>query len=1013
MLHRFSPLLFGWLALYASAASAVTLTVPNASNDIATITLDPISPFQSTTGNVTANDVNGRFVTLTSPINGRYGSLTIDSNGIYTYRLYETTPAILANLQAGGVVSDVFNYNYSNEYGWSDSATLTVNIVANPVNLIAFDDEAIVIPNRAPSVSGNVTANDRNGIFAALIDSPRGNYGLLSFGSTGNYTYTLYDTSPEVLALKVGEQLTETFNYSYFNQSGQSVTARLVVTIIGNPVNVTAADDLVTIIPNRTPSASGNVTTNDRNGQLVALLDSSNGRYGFLNLDSSGNYTYTLYDISPEVQALQAGERLTEAFSYRYSDEFGASATARVVVTVIGNPVNVIAANDQATVIPNRTPTATGNVTANDRNGQFVELLGPSNGNYGLLNLSSNGSYTYTLYDSSPAVLALRVGQQLTETFTYRYFDEFGSSATANLVVTIVGNPVNVTAADDRATVVPVKSPTASGNVTANDRNGQFVSLLDSPNGRYGFLRIDSNGSYTYTIYETSLEALALQAGQQLTETFAYRYSDQFGASATARLIVTIVGDPANPTTVNVIAANDRATVVQNTQPIVNGNVTTNDSNGNFVSLVGSPVGNYGYLTLDVNGGYIYTLDETAPAVRALKARDLLTDTFSYTYFDQEGRSATATLTIDIIGNPVDESGNTEFDNALYENVDIEFNDSSAQATPLNSARKIKGHLRSSGDKDWFRLASNGDEIIRLEMCPSDSSCYGKKNWVLYVFDSDLLTLPIEDSTYEFRSWLQETGTVFGKSGNQLISGSNGFSNHLYLQYRLGFLDSALVGIIDPCFGTTNSVEIGVGSGAKNYLIAVSSPLRGRDDAGDSCGQGSVVLEEEGQTITETIIDDAGETTEETYQIIQEKIVAFPYSDDQYAIRITGTGVDPLSTESAAAGSATFSATSGSLVMPKIRINNELYEADLNLQTNIAKSGRDSLKFSLTYLDALPEGTEPDAFQATYNPQTLQVIVPRVTEINSGKAYSVILQYHPAADGFEPWLEVLNVRPIE
>ena len=54
--------------------------------------------------------------------------------------------------------------------------------------------------------------------------------------------------------------------------------------------------------------------------------------------------------------------------------------------------------------------------------------------------------------------------------------------------------------------------------------------------------------------------------------------------------------------------------------------------------------------TLAANGGYTYTLNNALPAVQALTAVRLLTDTFTYTMTDDDGDTSTTTLTITING---------------------------------------------------------------------------------------------------------------------------------------------------------------------------------------------------------------------------------------------------------------------------------------------------------------------------------------------------------------------------
>jgi len=478
--------------------------------------------------------------------------------------------------------------------------------------------------------------------------------------------------------------------------------------------------------------------------------------------------------------------------------------------------------------------------------------------------------------------------------------------------------------------------------------------------------------------------------------------------------------EPTTPELPKVVALDDSITVMPNNVVSVTGNVTTNDMNGTSAYLNSSPASDYGTLLFNSDGSFTYTLYKNAPSVNKLEAGEVVKDSFSYTLIDSFGQSATASLNVTIIGNPTDAGGNTVHEkpeNEIYDNVDVEFNDRSADGTPLNSSRKIKGHLHHFDDKDWFFLHSAGNEIIKLDVCPQGSTCFGKKSWVLYVFDSTLLTPGMEELNFPFRRWVTDTGSDKDVLDNVILGSTwAGASNHLYLAYRSGFFDEALIGIVDPCFDTNNSVEIGVPPGERDYLIAVSSTLRGDEDQGDDeCGSGSVVLRKPGLPVVG--LSSKGEPI--SYSTTEEYVAAFPFSDDQYTINVTGTGLDPLSpipplhpllSTSAIEKSSTFNGFSGELAIPKVKVDGKLYAAHLTRQYPTPSN---TYKFALSELSQYGPEETADPFQATYNPANRQVLIPRVTDAGSGNAFSVVMQYHPAADGNAEWLEAIAITPIK
>lgn len=441
-------------------------------------------------------------------------------------------------------------------------------------------------------------------------------------------------------------------------------------------------------------------------------------------------------------------------------------------------------------------------------------------------------------------------------------------------------------------------------------------------------------------------------------------------------------------------AHDDHGIMIVGVTITMTGNVLGNDSNGDFVDFT-QMTGKYGYLnSVDSGGDYSYTLHSNVD-VSSIPPGEVVKDIFPYTLSNQASpKTSNANLIIELstvnIPKPV-----------ITSNVDIEFNDRSFQATPLNSGKNILGHLQTGSDKDWYSLASAGNEIITLEVCPQDSRCFGKKSWVLYVFDSDRLTGQIENQLFQFNRWVDETGQQLGAVGS---------SNHMYLAYRSGFFDNALIGVVDPCFDTNNTVNIGVGPGSRNYLIAISTPLQGSSDSGGAadteCGGGSVVLERPGLPVVLDVVDANGVTTAQNFATTEEFISIFPYSDDQYSITITGTGTEPLLSDEAAAKSATYNRDSGELNIPIIRVNEELIRARLNLQNAFARSNNGGLRFGVSEKATLST-EESDAYQATFNPANGNINIPRVTDTSTGSAYSVTLKYHSNDN-----VEVIDVKDI-
>lgn len=562
---------------------------------------------------------------------------------------------------------------------------------------------------------------------------------------------------------------------------------------------------------------------------------------------------------------------------------------------------------------------------------------------------------------------------------------------------------------DLREIIVPL-----DGDVASNDLDGDRYTLTSSRVGKYGYIDFFVGGLYTYYLYP-HINNDSLPSEGVATDSFEYTLGNELGFTDKAWLTIEIkpypgpypcTGTVTDPCTGQEIplqpeAEDDYNTTIIGALTSTSGNVGSNDLNGNTFTLNGSRAGQYGMITSFNSGGnYTYELYNSTTNA-SLPSDGVGIDRFEYTLGDELGFTDSAWLTIDVNSDPDPEIVPPSDDS--YENVDVEFNNRSAQSTSLNSDRNIKGHLYDSGDKDWYSLASAGDEIITLEVCPNGTSCFGKKSWVLYVFDSDRFTSEMEYQNIQLHRWVDETGTTQDLYGNEIISDDAGRSNHMYLAYEAGVFEGALIGIVDLSIDTSNTVDIGVGQGAKNYLFAISSPLK-RDT------NGSVFLEEPGRSASGT--DETGDERK-TYTTTQQFITAFPYSDDQYAIKITGTGINPLLSDNARVMSTTFNPELGKIEIPAVRVENRVYKATLELEGKETGSSDNSFNFNFADVDELSVEEVVDAYRATYNPANQQVMIPRVTDTSSGIGYSVVLQFHADSEGTKTWFEVVSVTEIQ
>lgn len=195
-----------------------------------------------------------------------------------------------------------------------------------------------------------------------------------------------------------------------------------------------------------------------------------------------------------------------------------------------------------------------------------------------------------------------------------------------------------------------------TGNVLINDTDVNAYPLSVTSVGTfslsYGFLVINADGTYRYTLDNANLAVDALDTGESLSDTFTYSISNGHGGTDTGTLTITIKGTTDNRPPVT---GDDSNSITKDAVPdTVSGNVLTNDSDpdGHPLSVVnaGTVMLSYGQLVIHADGSYQYTLDNSNPTVAALGAGSALSERFTVHVSDGRGEIAAGILTITING---------------------------------------------------------------------------------------------------------------------------------------------------------------------------------------------------------------------------------------------------------------------------------------------------------------------------------------------------------------------------
>jgi VCBS repeat-containing protein len=358
------------------------------------------------------------------------------------------------------------------------------------------------------------------------------------------------------------------------------------------------------------------------------------------------------------INALDPGENVTETINYTISDGNGGTATGTITITVTGQNDTPIADDDVNSVNENATISTRGNptrdgVVANDTDvdgddtvstltvnkikagyGEHLinrasPVMDPTNvvGNYGTLQMYSDGSYTYS---ANSEIAGLDEGESVNDIFTYAIKDNSNESELGNigntsdyvpddknsigtLTITINGigggnnAPVatnDLDSVDEDATIT--RSSTASGtfNLVADDtdEDGDDISVVNvrvvsapdpfsSPpdwnpvtadsnygsnyreiTGTYGTLRVGANGTYTYVADQDAADPLDPESPDFVYDEFEIQISD---GEATSTSLLSII----------VSGVNDDPVGVDNTDAVTYGS-TLDRANGSVYDIL-------------------------------------------------------------------------------------------------------------------------------------------------------------------------------------------------------------------------------------------------------------------------------------------------------------------------------------------------------------------------------------------------------------------------------------------
>lgn len=598
---------------------------------------DPESGSATTEGSMTFSAADGparvfiggvEVLAVGQTFEGNNGTLTITAIGPgtieYSYML--TSPA------SGDDAQEVFGVTVTDADGDSANGNLAIDIT-DDIPSAVDDDDLVVADGEGAFADGNVLtgaggedANASDGsadvagadgaVVTAVafggaegtLDEPlSGAYGTLTLSGDGSYRYDLDEANASVVGLDGDDELIETFEYTTTDADGDPATATLTITVRGK-------DD-------------GVIITGLGPGEAEAAVSEANLADG----------------SAPDADAL-----LREgSFDFDAPDGL-ASLTIGGAVLFDGDIVTGVTIETDHGLL-----TITG----------FVPLLGGDGEVVG-----GTISYSYELTDNLAHEGANDDG--LTESFAVEIIDSDGTVANASLDIAIAddepeaiddgasaseGQTIEVDAASgvlandvagaDTIELLGVRA--ANGDLATTATTGVGVSIA----GAYGTLTLAADGSYSY------ISDPNLVPPEGASDIFVYSVVDGDGDISTALLTIDLGDSGLSAETVALQVA--EAALPDGSDPDSDGENAVGDLNDHVAggdgpysfTLVGDGLGTNGFITINPDGSYVYTLTNAVAGSFADNGSNIVpaVETFTYIVTDAFGNETSNSIVIDIV----------------------------------------------------------------------------------------------------------------------------------------------------------------------------------------------------------------------------------------------------------------------------------------------------------------------------------------------------------------------------
>ncbi|MFY3040139.1 retention module-containing protein [Achromobacter xylosoxidans] len=750
---------------------------------------------------------------------GQYGKFSIDANGNWSFKLDNDAKAI-QQLGAKEHLTETFTVTSAD--GTTSQVVITIN-GTNDAPTVSGTATGAVAEDGTTTTSGQLTktdvdVNDKH--TWSVNNEGKGQYGTFTVDQNGKWTYVLDNDSAKVQALTEGQKVTDTITVTVDDGNGGTATQVITVDITGtNDAAVITpskpGDDKGTVQEDTTLTANGKLDIVDKDAGQAAFKPQTDfqGQYGKFSIDANGNWSFKLDNDAKAIQQLGAKEHLTETFTVTSAD----GTTGKVVITINGtNDAPTISGTATGAVKEDGTQTVTGqlakaDVDVNDKH--TWSLNNDGKGQYGTFTLDQSGKWTYVLDNNSAKVQALAEGQKATDSITVTVDDGNGGKATQVITIDITGtNDAPTIGGTATGAVKEDGTLVTTGQLTKTDvdtNDTHTWSVNNEGKGQYGTFTVDQNGKWTYTLDNASTKVQALKEGETVTDTIKVTVDDGHGGTAVKEITVTVTGT----NDIAKITGQSTGAVIEDKTLVTTGKLTVSDADAGQSALIAQTnvAGKYGTFSIDANGNWTYTLNNSLKVVQDLPPGAVLKETFEVVSADGTGKQL---ITVDVIGTndaPVAADNATSVDagsSHTFTAAEFNFNDG-AEGNQLDSVIITRlptdGTLTLNGQAVSVNTVVSAADIAAGKLVYTPSASGQDTSFGFQVRDDGGTANGGKDTSGDYN---------FAIKTNNFISGDNdGSGTGTKPPINGGSGDDVILG---DKGGTVTTVEPG-----KNYNIAI------------------------------------------------------------------------------------------------------------------------------------------------------------------------------------------------